>query len=282
MRYLLILIFPVLYLSSIKAQEIPQLSGVHLPGLTIQSNRIFDGNALWGYMNGAADLYLEYGFKGLRVQEVEVDSVQLKIEVYELENAFSAFGVLSIKRFRCIENALLTTHDCVTSYVYQAAFGNYYLNVINYTGDAGSIEIMKRAASRLINQADLTDYMPMAFKGVDAQLIDISSMKAVKGMLGLQNGISRWVRFFDGISDYELFFIPVDAESGALSIAEITFYLPEMQEKFINQIFGEAERFPAYITINETTFAAQKISESMIRFAEFKGEPEAALRAFGF
>lgn len=282
MRYLLILLFPALCLPALNAQEIPQLSEEDFPGLTIKSNRTFDGNALWGYMNGAGDLYLEYGFEGLRVQEAEMDGVQLKIEVYKLENDFAAFGVLSIKKFRCHKTSLLTAHDCITAYVYQAAVGDLYLNVINYTGAGEAIETMERAAAMLIEQITFTEYVPPAFRGVDKKLIDVSRMKAVRGMLGLQNGISKWVRLFDGTSDYELFYIPVEVEAGSLSVAGITFQSPEMQASFINRVFGKTELLPAYITMNETTFAAQRISETIIRFAEFEGEPEAALRAFGF
>ncbi len=50
-------------------QQIPEITAEELPGFMLNRNECFDGGSLWGYMNGGADIYLEYGFEKLRVEE---------------------------------------------------------------------------------------------------------------------------------------------------------------------------------------------------------------------
>ncbi|MFA6570329.1 MAG: hypothetical protein WCT77_03755, partial [Bacteroidota bacterium] len=48
----------------------------------ITRNDDYDGKSLWGYIDGGADLYLEYGFENLVVQEVKNKGEVYKIEIW--------------------------------------------------------------------------------------------------------------------------------------------------------------------------------------------------------
>jgi hypothetical protein len=285
MHRLLILLYPVLYLSSLTAQEIPQLSEGHLPGLTTQSNRVFDGNALWGYMNGGADLYLEYGFEGLRVQEIEVEGTALKMEICHMKSPEDAFGMLSIKRFKCNKSAMLVQQDCLTGYQYQAAVGNYYISVINYTGSQQDIAQTVKAAGSLVKIIDGSDFQIPAFKDVDPKQIQADKIKLVRGQLGLQNGISKWTKLFDGFRDFEIYYLPVSTSAGNIFFAEILFDSPEDQSGFITGNFGIQEDLPMYKNTNGKTFGLFQISSTSIRLVEISGDVNdyrPVLSGFGF
>ena len=75
------------------------LSG--MSGVESAQNRIFTETSLYGYINGGAELYLEYGFDTLIVTEMTVEGNDLKLEVYRMKDPEAAFGIFSVSRFRC-------------------------------------------------------------------------------------------------------------------------------------------------------------------------------------
>lgn len=64
--------------------DFPKLVESDFPGSRITREQIFDGGGLWGYINGGADLFLEYGFDKLFLQEIEIDTYRFKIEFYKM------------------------------------------------------------------------------------------------------------------------------------------------------------------------------------------------------
>lgn len=270
---------------SIKAQEIPELTQNQIPGLTVSSSNVYDGNALWGYMNGGADLYLEYGFEGLRVQEIEIDGNALKLEIYRMESPLAAFGMMSIKRFRCNETSLFVPDDCLTGYQYQAAKGTFYLNVINFTGNEQGITKTKEVAQSLIQLIEAGDFRVPAFGDVDKTLINPAEIKYSRGKLGLQNSISKWISMFDKVTEYEIFYLPMDIEGQRLFIADVIFDLEEEQAHFIRQHFDLVGDFPTFQVIGNKTFGIKPLSDQSLRLIEFTGDKadfEVTLRKFGF
>lgn len=124
----LFVLFPLLVI----AQE-TSIPVIDYPGSDIQNERVFHRNSLWGYMNGGADLYLEYGFLELRVTEFRIDSVNIKVEVFRMEDALMARGIYSVKAGGILnkeQNKAVTTNP----YQVQRAVGPYYISIVNFTG----------------------------------------------------------------------------------------------------------------------------------------------------
>ncbi|MBE0638172.1 MAG: hypothetical protein IH598_06620 [Bacteroidales bacterium] len=263
----------------------PELTLTDLPGVTTSANNIYDGNALWGYMNGGADLYLEYGFEGLRVQEIEIESTVLKLEIYRMESPLAAFGMMSIKRFRCNESSLFVAEDCLTAYQYQAAKGSFYLNVINFTGSEEDIEKTKTTAKKLLQLIAGSDLIIPAFTDINEMFVDHGALKFVRGTLGLQNGISKWIGLFEGFSEFEIYYLPLIAEPGRIYFADVFFPDPETRSAFIRKNFSDVDVFPAFQPIENKTFGIIRLSETSIRLVELGGEREnfaEMLAEFGF
>ena len=56
----------------------------------------YDSKALFGYMDGAAELYLAYGFQNLTVRRFEKpDDSPITLELYEMASSEDAYGVFS-------------------------------------------------------------------------------------------------------------------------------------------------------------------------------------------
>lgn len=284
-RYFLLYLITTIGFLTISAQEIPELTPKDFTGIVISGNNFYDGNALWGYMNGGADLYLEYGFEGLRVQEIEIDGIALKLEIFRMESPLSAFGMMSIKRFRCVESSLLAEDDCFTNYQYQAVKGDFYVNVINFTGNEQAKAITKEVARKLLQLIDKVEITIPAFAEVDNKYINPGELKYVKGTLGLQNGISKWIRLFDGISGFQLFYLPVTSDEGRIFFADIFFPTPETQTSFIQAKFDSAKVFPYFVTIENKSYGINPLSPNSVRLTEIQNDKAHfadLLKVFGF
>lgn len=61
----------------------------------LQDVRTYEGEALFDYMDGGAELYHEYGFRRLWVGDYRSDSRELRAEVFEMEDPSGAFGLLT-------------------------------------------------------------------------------------------------------------------------------------------------------------------------------------------
>lgn len=61
-------------------------------GLEVRS---FEGEDLFDYMDGGAELYYEYGFRRLWVRDYRSEGEELRAELYEMEDPEGAFGLLT-------------------------------------------------------------------------------------------------------------------------------------------------------------------------------------------
>lgn len=110
----------------------------------VKRNRDFQGEALYGYMNGGSDLYLEYGFVSLNVKDLLFDGHEYTIETFKMKDAFSAYGIYSIHIFKPLAlDTLLETNgldgfDALSKYQLQAAYGDTYYSIIFNDGEVAA------------------------------------------------------------------------------------------------------------------------------------------------
>lgn len=71
------------------AAGLPELQGWQRAGEV----STFGPDSLWEYINGAADLFLSYGFRQLDVGELESGGVRVTVGVYDMGTPLDAFGV---------------------------------------------------------------------------------------------------------------------------------------------------------------------------------------------
>jgi len=135
-------------------QEIPEITAEEFPNYILNRNECFDGGSLWGYMNGGADIYLEYGFEILRVEEFSNKGETIKLELFMMVDPASAFGIYSIKTFICPQSNVSADFDCLNPYSFQLAHGKYYLQIINESGSAEARETMISIAESLLEKIE--------------------------------------------------------------------------------------------------------------------------------
>jgi len=202
-------------------------------GKTVRTGK-YDGNSLWGYINGGADIYLEYGFKQAFVQEVRYNSILYKIEIYQMNDLESAYGIFSVSTFRCANvDSLLCRDYCETRYQVQFARADHYVSIINESGDKEGINYTRHLASQIGSKIEEGRYeFPALFQHELFQTTRKQGMKLIKGELGLQNGFAFWSGKFTFPGKCTIILLPMVVEEGEFNLAILEFPGYEERETF--------------------------------------------------
>ncbi|MBA4313056.1 MAG: hypothetical protein C0417_10550 [Chlorobiaceae bacterium] len=182
----------------------------------------YDHNSLWGYIDGGADLYLEYGFSKVTAQEVLIDSFHFKVDIYEMNSPEAAFGIFSVSHKKCPGTDSLAQFDCSSPHHLQCVSGNFYISIINDNGTEEEQNISRFLAKKILSkllQAKLE--LPLFFQ---KELFSphINKLIFVKGRLGVENGAPDLANIFDDVKSYSFYFLPIETDSGMIDIMQVT------------------------------------------------------------
>lgn len=183
-------------------EDFPAITAADLPGAVISSPRVFPGSSLFGYMNGGAELYLEYGFSVASITEITFMGGKYKTEIFKMKGPEEAFGIFSVSKFRCLDMPPHSTFTCRTRYQLQICKGPYYISIINSSGTAAdstaSALIGGLLADRIADgELNLQEYLP----GIPDDSIKTGCFLA-KGRLGIVNGDPDLEESFKGIQNF--------------------------------------------------------------------------------
>lgn len=226
----------------------------------IQSERTYTAESLFGYMNGGAELYLEYGFERLVVSEIDIDGNEYKVEVYKMKDPEAAYGIYSVSVFRCDTTDLIGDYSCLTDYQLQVCKGQYYISIINNSGKqeaaeqslefTGKLMPMIRGESFILN--DFIDDIPVSE--------DVEKTTLIKGELGLFNGAYDWYDIMRGEEGYVG--LVLDKQDGSDVI--LKFKDDQAQSKFLEKLgIGSRPGIKEELNIDNNTVLAV-ISERVV------------------
>ena len=238
MKKLLLIILIQISLISLAQDNIPRILAEDMEGLEVLNSREFTGNALWGYINGGADLYLEYGFNFLKVEKLRVDNLkqgdhEFTVNIYQMKDTAAAFGIFSVSWFNCLGKFPEHNVSCLTPYQLQFVKAQYYISIINETGNSEDREIGFKLARIISAKIEGNDFeMPEVFRKKEFEGMH-GQAKFMKGKLGLENGFPAWSEYFENIEKFQVYKFVVKKNDSRIHIAEIV-----LEDKiFIEQLY---------------------------------------------
>lgn len=245
----LALLFMVSFLPLVSQEsaDFPVITGEDLPHAKISEPRKFTGSSLFGYIDGGAELYLEYGFTEAVITDIETNGRKFKCEIYKMNGAREAFGIFSVSKFRCASFPPVAEFSCQTKYQLQFCKGPFYISIISRTGsEADSSEMLilgKIIADKITaHEIDLSGYFP----DTEMELIKRNVFMA-KGRLGIVNGDPDLEDFFMGAKGYIAFIL----KSPEKSIISVRFLKSEDYNDFLKLHRWNTLSLNSGITISE-------------------------------
>ena len=227
-----LLIFALVLLSfplkaAIPQKGFPLLKAEDIPKGRIASTQFYEGKGLYGFIDGGAEIYLEYGFLRLALQKVEEHGEDFSVEISQMRDSSAAFGIFSISQHRCVTVDSLINTSCISRFAVQFAAGPYYVRVVNSTGSeraSASGLVLARAIVRHISDERMR--FPSVFHAAPFQQFR-PRMKYAVGRLGIQNGCPEWSEYLDGLDPFQIFILPIDSPEGSSFVATLHFTRPE-------------------------------------------------------
>ncbi|HUV00664.1 MAG TPA: DUF6599 family protein [Bacteroidales bacterium] len=239
----ILLLFTLGFISSAGFSQVPvdfpAVTKKDLPDATFSTARTFAGSSLFGYINGGAELYLEYGFTSASVTEISFLGGKYKTEIFKMNNPEAAFGIFSVSRYRCLSMPPLSDFTCQTRYQLQICKGPYYISIINSAGNrsdsTASLRIGKIITDKIKEtEIDLSSWLP----GIPYETIQKNSLLA-RGRLGIVNGSPDLEDYFKGAAGYTAVILNNDDKT----ILSIRFINGESYQSFIGLHNWENEKF---------------------------------------
>ena len=89
MKQSILCILFVLMGMSASAADFPDVAGWKPEG----GAKTYDSESLWEYINGAAELFLAYGFQELRVRDLGSGELVMTVSIYDQGTSLNAYGV---------------------------------------------------------------------------------------------------------------------------------------------------------------------------------------------
>lgn len=190
---------------------------------TVTHEQSFQGKGLYGYIDGGAEVYREYGFVRLTVTDIDCAEGKLSVELYEMKNPLAAFGIFSINRAQCAEIDSLFRFSCIDPYQLQGAQGQIYFRIISESGSPAAQQYSRRIGAVL--KEKLREH-PAAI----ASLFDrkelrphLAALRFVSGPLGVQNGVPDLEDTFEGMSAFAAYILPFEIDRIQIQLIDISF-----------------------------------------------------------
>jgi hypothetical protein len=228
LRSLIIILIFAATGSCLAQDPIPRIDNKDLPRAIISATRSFKGPALFGYMDGGAELYLEYGFEEASITELTLTGEKYKVEIFKMNGQEEAFGIFSVSRFNCRSTPKFTESTCQTKYQLQVCRGSHYISIIcrkgNQTDSLNMLEIGKLVSSKITGpDFDLSSYFPET-----PSTAWQSKCFLARGKLGIVNGAPDLEDYFSGITGYSAAVLNLEKQR----ILSIKFLNQESMKKF--------------------------------------------------
>jgi hypothetical protein len=182
----------------------PEFSGWKLQ----EDPRIYSSKDLWELIDGAADIFLSYDFKDLRIAEYSNKERIIRVELYRQSTADNAYGIYTAERMPDYPQVSVGSQGYKSQGVLNFLSGNYYVKIMS----AGAVEAEEDAIAQLAGKINEILGQPV---GLPATLglfpeegkINLSDAYIAQNFLGYSFLHSAFTAKYKTEAEFQLFII---------------------------------------------------------------------------
>jgi hypothetical protein len=151
-------------------------------------HQLFEGDDLFIYIDGGAEIYLEYGFARVMAQDYKSEAgIRLSLEIFEMQSPESAYGMFTFKRSPGGEPLGLGDEGQLADYYLNFCKGRYLVTITGLdqaeTVKEGLLALARGVDKRIKETASRPDLMSVL---AEEDLLT-PSLKLFRGPLGVSN-----------------------------------------------------------------------------------------------
>ncbi len=200
---------------------------------------VYDTATLWEYINGAADLFIDYGFQELQSVDVKLDSIGATVDVYDMGSPLNAFGIYALERPRDADRLAIGTEAVIQPPAQCLLLKDrYYIKFNFFEGKLNAQNgraLLQRVAAALPGEAAY----PKHFSWLPGEKQIINSFSFVaesfQGLDELRNCVSA--KYGDsGNADYQYFIALPGRDESVSTVWERFFKLWTISEQNGHQV----------------------------------------------
>jgi len=148
----------------------------------------FVGEDLFTYIDGGAEIYQEYGFRRVIVQDYEnAAGKSVSLEIFEMATPAAAFGIFSFKRSGQGKSVAVGAGAELEDYYMNFWKGRFLVTLTGFDDTTGTIEGLLAVAGTVDARITGTSKPPDLVAALPEQGLKPGSAKYLKGLLGLNN-----------------------------------------------------------------------------------------------
>ncbi|MFC1555460.1 DUF6599 family protein [candidate division KSB1 bacterium] len=153
-----------------------------------EETRIFIGEDLWEHINGGAEVYHEYGFKQVGVQDYKNESGKsIIVEFFEMNSPGGAYGIYSFKTGDSGEILETKAEGLFEDYYLNFWKGNILVTITGFDSDNETVTGLKNIAKAIDSKMDFSGDHPEIVSKLPADGLNPLSVKYYTGNLGIYN-----------------------------------------------------------------------------------------------
>ena len=171
--------------------------------------QVYRGEGLYEYINGGAEIYHEYGFRQVVVQDFKSrEGKSVSVEIFEMEDSGSAFGIFTFKTNPEDREIPLGSDALLSDYYLNFWKARYLVTLTGFDEDEETIKGLRNIARSIDSKIETEGDRPSLVSALPEEGLEKASLKYFEGNLGLYNSYPFFTedvfRLKEGIKgDYE-------------------------------------------------------------------------------
>jgi hypothetical protein len=217
-----------------------------VPGWNLKGEPlVYRGEDLFTYIDGGADIYNEYGFRQVAVQDYEASPGKtVTLEVFEMADAAAAFGMFTFKTSARGSEADLGQGGRLEDYYLNFWKGPVVVTVTGFDESPESVKSVLRIAEAANGKLRADGKMPSLAAAFPPEWAARGGLKYLRGPIGLRNHhpvfFRQAIRFREGVAGW--------AAEGVLAVVLTGQTLAEAKTAFSDaeKLFSPSPPFSGY------------------------------------
>lgn len=146
------------------------------------------GEDLFMYINGGADLYLEYGFDEVATgRYMNYLSNNILIDIYKMSSIDAAYGIFTLSSTSKGKPQMFGDQSYLYDYYLDLWKGPYFMRCTANNKDNGMIDTLIVFAKTIVSKISINGKKPQLTQVFNLPGFEITNLKYITGIIGLNN-----------------------------------------------------------------------------------------------